>query len=353
MRTGRLAAASRRAGGLTVTLALLLFTLSGRTPMGAAPVEPGSRIPWQGGAWYLHGANLPWYNWACDFGCGAQGGVSDPAVRAALEPVLRAASAAGMRVVRWWMFEGGAKPIQRDADGAPAGLDPTVYADIDAALALADEHDLYFIFTLFAAPSDLPLGWLTDPAQRVRLAEALAPLFGRYRGQPRLLAWDLFNEPEWDIWNHKVSAEAVQATVRELAATVHAQSDTYVTLGSAMLDGLPLWVGQGLDYYTAHWYDYMSGGNWCALCTDYAAVRARYGLDAPLVIGEFYAGPDASAGQRFTAWYDKGYAGALAWSLVPERTFDRMAIDLGAAAAFAAERADTGPRAAAPSREPN
>ncbi len=344
MGAARLPFSTRRLGGLAVTLALLTLSLSDRTPAQAVPVEAGSRIPWQGGAWYLHGANLPWYNWGCDFGCGAQGGVSDPAVRAALEPVLRAAGASGLRVVRWWMFEGGAKPIQRDADGAPTGLDPTVYADIDAALALAEEHDLYVIFTLFAAPGDIPAAWLTDPAQRARLAEVLAPLFGRYRGHPRLMAWDLFNEPEWDIWNNKVPAEAVQATVRELAATVHAQSDAYVTVGSAMLDGLPLWVGQGLDYYTAHWYDYMSGGNWCAICTDYAAVRARYGLDAPLVIGEFYAGPDADARGRFTAWYEKGYAGALAWSLIPERTFDRMAIDLAAAAAFAAARADVGPR---------
>ncbi len=262
--------------------------------------------------------------------------------------MLRAAGASGLRVVRWWMFEGGAKPITRDADGTPAGLDPTIYADIDAALALAEQADVFLIFTLFAAPTDVPSSWLSEPAQRTRLAETLAPLFGRYRGQPRLLAWDLFNEPEWDIWNHKVAAEAVQATVRELAATVHAQSDAYVTVGSAMLDGLPLWVGQGLDYYTAHWYDYMSSGNWCAPCTDYAAVRARYGLDAPLVIGEFYAGPDVNARERFASWYDNGYAGALAWSLVPERTFDRMAVDLAAAAAFAAAHEDVGPHGPRP-----
>ena len=135
----------------------------------------------------------------------------------------------------------------------------------------------------------------------------------------------------------------MQATVKAIAAAVHATSTAYVTVGSAMLDGLPLWVGQGLDFYQAHWYDYMSSGYWCARCTDYATVRTRYGLDAPLVIGELYAGPDVDAYERFVYFYNKGYAGAWPWSLFPERTNDKMAIDLATAAAFAAGRADIGP----------
>ncbi len=131
--------------------------------------------------------------------------------------------------------------------------------------------------------------------------------------------------------------------MRAIASEVHRRSRAYVTVGSAMLDGLPMWTDLGLDYYVAHWYDYMSPGNWCAMCTDYDEVAARYGLDAPLVIGEFYSNTGDAAIERLEAWYSKGYAGAWAWSLFPERTHDGMAIDLNAAATFSSRHGDVGP----------
>ena len=46
----------------------------------------------------------------------------------------------------------------------------------------------------------------------------------------------------------------------------------------------------------------------------YDAVKASYGLDKPLVIGEFFAASSVDALQRHEDWYAKGYAGAWAWS---------------------------------------
>jgi hypothetical protein len=286
---------------------------------------------------------MPWYNWACDFGCGQNGGASSPSVEGALRDGFSQLEASGAHVVRWWVFPGDAWQITRGANGAPSGINPAVYADFDAALALAEEYDLYFVFTLFSAPTHIPSAWVTDAGQRAQLASTLGELFAHYDGNPRVLTWQVFNEPEWDIWAGNVSQGAVQATVRAIADSVHANSDAYVSVGAAMLDGLPMWVGQGLDYYTAHWYDYMSGGNWCARCTTYAEVRSRYNLDAPLVIGEFYAGPDTDALQRFEDFYAKGYAGAFPWSLFPDRTSDHLAIDLTAAGTFGGAHGDLGP----------
>jgi hypothetical protein len=110
-----------------------------------------------------------------------------------------------------------------------------------------------------------------------------------------------------------------------------------------MLDGLPIWKGQGLDFYQAHWYDYMSSGNWCARCTDYATVQARYGLDAPIVIGELYAAPESDALERFEDFYAKGFAGAWPWSLFWDHTEDRLRVDLAAAATFSTRHTDLGP----------
>jgi hypothetical protein len=315
-----------------------------------APAIPaGNRIPIPGvdGQWYLHGVNVPWYQWGCDFGCGANGGVSATAVRQALLPGFEQARASGLHIIRWWVFPGDPWQIRRDGEGSPAGLDNAIFADFDAALQLAEEHDLYYDFVLFSSPTSVPRTWLTDERQRSRLAASLATLFARYRGNPRVLAWEVFNEPEFDIWSGKIAQTPVQATVKAIADAVHASSTAYVTVGSAMLDGLPLWRGQGLDFFQAHWYDYMNGGDWCARCTDYAAVRRRYELDAPLVIGELYTGRDADALQRFEDFYTKGYAGAWPWSLFPDRTNDKLGVDHAAAQTFAGRHAgDIGPRSA-------
>jgi hypothetical protein len=135
----------------------------------------------------------------------------------------------------------------------------------------------------------------------------------------------------------------MQATVKQVAAAIHANSHAYVTVGSIMLDGLYFWVGLGLDYYEAHWYDYMSTGDYCARCRDYASVRAKSDLDKPLVIGEFWAGTTSDAPQRFTDFYNKGYAGAWAWSLLPGKTSDQLDIDFNAARTFASQHTDLGP----------
>lgn len=49
-------------------------------PASNAAGTPMHRIAWNGAGWYLQGANVPWYNWGCDFGCnvtnGKTGGVS-------------------------------------------------------------------------------------------------------------------------------------------------------------------------------------------------------------------------------------------------------------------------------------
>jgi hypothetical protein len=60
--------------------------------------SPGApRLERDGQGLYLHGANLPWY----DFGCGPDRGVSSEATRAQIEPALIAAKEAGLGLVRW------------------------------------------------------------------------------------------------------------------------------------------------------------------------------------------------------------------------------------------------------------
>jgi hypothetical protein len=336
----------RRLQRATRTVAALLLSLAtglaATSSSAAAAVPAGNRIPWQGKSWYFHGANVPWFNWPCDFGCNAKGGVSAPDVSAALKAKFLQAQTSGLHAIRWWVFEGDAWQITRDAAGGATGVNPAVYADFDAALKLAETYDLYYDFVLFSAPTAIPRSWLTDTPHREQVAAALGPLFAHYKDNPRVMTWEVFNEPEWDIMNAKIDAAAVQATVRLIADSVHANSNAYVTVGGALMSQLPLMVGQHLDYYQVHWYDVMKGAD-CARCTDYETVRSRYNLDRPLVIGELYAPSTTDAGQRFADLYAKGYAGAWPWSLFADHTGDKFSVDLSAAEAFSKQHGDLGP----------
>jgi len=329
----------------TTSLPTASATPSASQPASTSPTSPGTRITWNGKSWYVHGANLPWYNWGCDFGCGSNGGASSSTVNSAVSAAFAQAKANGVNVVRWWVFPGDPWQINRDGSGAPTGINPTVYTDLDAAVALAAQHDIYLDLVLFSSPTAIPGSWVNNATHRTQLAQALGPMFARYKNNPRVMTWEVVNEPEFDIWSGKVSEAAVQAHVKAIADSVHANSPALVTVGSAMVDGLGMWVGQGLDYYQAHWYDYMQPGDWCARCTDYPTLKSRYGLDAPLVVGEFFAGPSVDSLQRFEDFYAKGFAGAWAWSLLTSRTSDGMTVDLAASKTFAGSHADLGPKA--------
>ena len=271
-----------------------------------------------------------------------------------------------MHTVTWWMFQTSGVndvpyQILTDSQGRPTGIHANVYQDIDAALVLAEQYDLYYSLAVFDRPSHIPNAWMTQ--YRADTMNALRPMFSQYGNHPRILSWQVFVEPDWDIWEGSADLQITQEFVRDFATAVHQSGHTLVTVNAAMPDGLPNWMGLGLDYYSTSWYDYMNsnnpvhhnggGGGWCALCTDYTTIQNQYQLDKPLIIGEYFAGPGATyiipgsnggSLERMHAWYNKGFAGALAWSLFPERNHDGMTVDFDAANQFGAQPNDLGPR---------
>lgn len=330
--------------GAAVLIALLFWA---SLPQPSQGVTAGSRVPWQGQNWFLHGVNVAWYNYGCDFGCGPNGGVSDPRVEAALRPRFQQLRDAGIHSVRWWTLIGdNAWQVTRDGNGMPTGLDSRVFTDFDAALRLAEEYDLYLNFVIFNFPAHIPSSWINNPAHRQRLAEVLAPLFARYNGNPRVFSWAAFNEPEWDMWGDRVDDNNVVALVGNIVNAVHTNSSAYATIGSGSIDGLAFWRNSGLDFYQAHTYPHFSA-NWCLSCMTYDEVRTRYNLDKPLVVGEFYGGTAQAGGVPFLEFYNRGYAGAWAWSLFPERTADNLEVNFTWASALSAQAADAGPKAGA------
>lgn len=354
----RAAAASRRVSPgrsavLSVLVCLAVVAGIGRArPEAAAPVQEGSKITWQGGRWNVTGVNMPWYNWGCDFGCNASGGVVQ--TRTTLGSRFATLQSNGLHTVRWWVFPG-ANPWQITVDGSgrPTGINAAVYADFDAALQLAEQYDLYYNFVLFSGATHPPRSWIDNPDHRAALAQVLGTLFSRYRTNPRVMSWEIFNEPEFQIWNNEISEANTVATARAIADSVHANSDALVTLGNASAAAIPMWSSVNLDYYSPHWYDYMSGGGeWCMACNDYNYYRTRFGITKPMVAGEIYLGTDTTPSNRIGSFYDKGYAGIWGWSLFSDRTADGMTVDMAAMRALTTSRTDVGPRGGQPAPAP-
>lgn len=277
------------------------------------------------------GVNLPWHVYGCDFGANAwhpAGGVGRREAGAALGEVFARFSAAGIDLVRWFVFCDGRAGIRFDAGGVPVDLDPFVFRDVDAALALAASHRVSLLFALFDftwfRPARLVNGVqlfgrrrvvARDGHRRALIERVVAPLLTRYGREGAIRGWDLVNEPEWATVGYgggvpwrAVRARTMAEWLREMTALAHAEANQMVTVGLATARGLPLVAGCGLDFYQVHWYDRHERRS--PLLNP---PLAR--LDRPLLLGEFpTAGSRLSPAALVAAAREAGYSGALAWS---------------------------------------
>jgi hypothetical protein len=304
----------------------------------ASPAGASLRtIPWRGGNWYLLGVNYPYHRYGNDFGGNAWGsyGVHDPGTYAAVDADFASMAALGVRTVRWFVFADGRAGITYDAVGLPTGLDDAVFRDFDAALEIAQRHNIGINFVLLdfrflwdaRIENGVQLGGragiLATPAgQEALVQNVFAPVFRRYAAHPAILSWEVMNEPEWALLDAghvtaEVSRPVTLATFRAFArlvvGAIHEQARSYATIGCADAKWARNWTGLGLDYYQVHFYDWMK-----PYSTDNLfAMRAEsLGLDRPVVVGEFPAAHSTVADLRayLDTWYNLGYAGAWPWS---------------------------------------
>jgi hypothetical protein len=152
------------------------------------------------------------------------------------------------------------------------------------------------------------------------LDRVVAPLLERYGQEPQILAWDVFNEPEWVTFGvgttrpwRSLSRADMRSVLGTLVGHVHTHTRHLATVGSASAQWLDLVRGLDLDVYQPHWYDHLEG----AAPLD-APIAAR-GLDRPAWLGEFPTRVGRhTAATVCTAARRAGYAGAFAWSLLAD-----------------------------------
>lgn len=349
--------------------AVLLLTLLLLHPLTQArPAGSSNLLPYQCGQWFLSGVNVPWQNggYGADFGTVEEWGQHTYSA-AATEAMFAELSAAGVNSVRWWVFTDGRGAPEFDANsgGGVTGLDADFLPSMASAIQLAEQYDIYLVFTLwdfamiFADSNVNGRGehagghrdLIVETAVRQSFIDnALLPMLAYPVGDrtigthPNVLAWEIINEPEWLISElgavdgqvpQPVSLAQMQRFVAELAAAVHQNSSQMVTVGSASMkwnsddalgaagniwgdDDLAPYAAAGtLDFYQIHYYGWMNGDevtwSYSPLFNDFAAA----GFDKPTVIGEYSAdaeGTGLTPAGLLDAFYDNGYAGAWAWT---------------------------------------
>src|SRR5271169_1216212 len=285
---------SRRGGDRTetsdhaITIVRSLLTL----------MEHRSSIP------FSLGVNYPWRNYGQDFGCVGAGhvGISLPEAQELVRQEFAEIRETGATVVRWFLFGDGRGGFISEK-GIPRKPDSLLFADVAAALRLAEDHHLKLCFSL------IDFLWLQEHAgkrpahphehvmqfaagREAFLQNILIPLFCEFRGHPALFAWEISNEPEWAIREFhrapvaKLHFADFRAYSGEIARAVEEFGKVPVTLGSARLIWVRAWMELGLDYYQAHYYPQGEPGIHEDLVEQLSTLPP---LDQPLWLGELPA----------------------------------------------------------------
>jgi|GEM_PF-3528405 len=321
---------SRRTASIVLFGLVLLSFLSLALP--PAPSGPSDRVPMWAGRFFWTGVNYPWKSYQ-DFGTGPWGhsGISDSTTYAEVDTDFANMAAQGIRIVKWRVFNDGRYSPEFDQSGYVTGLDDKFFADIDAALQIAQKHDVYLILSLFSSGFWVTDCWqngvhigghadtITAPAKRRSLIQnAVIPLIQHVSHSDRVLAYEVLAEPEWGIrelnqdsdYRIKVPLDSARDFALELTRAVHLNSHALATVEANRARNLSAWRGLGLDYYSFSWYD------WLEPYDPLNVPASSYSLDRPIVLGEFpvaqnpyYRLPDV-----LDIALRQGYAGAFAWS---------------------------------------
>jgi hypothetical protein len=320
---------------------------------------------------FMYGVNYAWHTFASDFGGNKawnQPGVSgEPAVATELATM----AAGGVNVIRWWLwpdFRGDG--VIFDASDTPTGLGGTALADVERALELAEQNDLYVMLTIFSfdnfratrMESTLKVRGITpmvvdDAKRRALMDTVVAPLARAVEASPhakRMVAWDMINEPEWAINGASlyggdpafdpqtdlstVSHAQMETFLSDTLKTLRANSKAQITVGGTAFKWRNAWSKLDLDFHQFHMYD------WVNMYWPYDQTPMSYGLsDKPVVMGEFpMAGlTGAPYAKLLESWFGNKYAGALGWAFT-DAMFSGSR-DLSAVKAFAdAHACETG-----------
>ncbi|RNC84589.1 MAG: T9SS C-terminal target domain-containing protein [Balneola sp.] len=307
--------------------------------------QSDNRISYNDQELWLNGGNIAWVNFASDVGPGNTA-LDD------FEAMFQQVQENGGNAMRFWVhITGGTTPTW--SGNNVTGLGDGTIEDLENILDLAWENNVSMILCLWSFDmlriengttiTDRAKALLEDSTlTEVYIENALVPMVEALGDHPALLAWEIFNEPEgmsnefgWDF-NRHVPMSAIQRFVNQTAGAIHrTDPDALVSNGSWSFHSLAttnssvsknyysdeeLIAAGGdslgiLDFYMVHYYDWAG-----TALSPFHHDKSSWGLDKPVVVGEFGVPEDDLFGvpqeDMYETLFQRGYAGALVWQWV-------------------------------------
>jgi len=191
-----------------------------------------ARIPYAGRNIFISGMNVAWVNFSGDIG-------PNPPDLAQFQTEFQTVHSNGGNVMRFWLHTNGTQTPAFNANGFVTGPGPIAIQSLKQILALAHQYNIGLILCLWSHDmqnlSEMDTvrlhrnaKLLTDTAYtNAYIRNALIPMVDSVKGNPAVVAWEIFNEPEgitnefgWSGDAH-VPIASIQRCVNLMAGAIH------------------------------------------------------------------------------------------------------------------------------------